>query len=167
MAGNAIPFLVFFLAFIAFVLLGKGYMLNILTGEVTLVKYHYLHNLYSNIFTLVLFLGGVSLVLISLWRAVFKKSRNAIWYAGFGTVAVVMALFFMAGYGNTAFYPSSADLQSSLTLARASSSHFTLKTMMYVSFIIPFVVAYIWYAWSSINRSRITAEEMAGDDHMY
>jgi cytochrome d ubiquinol oxidase subunit II len=78
-----------------------------------------------------------------------------------------MALFFMAGYGGTAFYPSTADLQSSLTLGRASSSLFTLKTMMYVSFIIPLVVAYIWYAWRSINRRRITTEEMGGDDHMY
>ena len=73
----------------------------------------------------------------------------------------------MAGYGETAFYPSSTDPGSSLTLAKASSSYFTLKTMMYVSFIIPFVVAYIWYAWSSINSSRITREELAGDDHTY
>jgi len=78
-----------------------------------------------------------------------------------------MALFFLAGYGETAFYPSSSDPESSLTLARASSSQFTLKTMMYVSFIIPFVVAYIWYAWSSINRNRITTEEMAVEDHTY
>jgi cytochrome d ubiquinol oxidase subunit II len=78
-----------------------------------------------------------------------------------------MALFFLAGYGETAFYPSSADLQSSLTLAKASSSPFTLRTMMYVSFIIPFVVAYIWYAWRSINRKNITAGEMSGEDHMY
>jgi cytochrome d ubiquinol oxidase subunit II len=109
----------------------------------------------------------VVLVLVSLWLAIFKGSRRAIWLAGFGTVPVVMALFFLAGYGETAFYPSSSDLNSSLTLAKASSSQFTLKTMMYVSFIIPFVVAYIWYAWSSINRSRITTEEMAGDGHAY
>ena len=78
-----------------------------------------------------------------------------------------MALFFIAGYGETAFYPSSTDPDSSLTLAKASSSYFTLKTMMYVSFIIPAVVAYIWYAWGSINRRRITTEEMGEDDHMY
>jgi len=73
----------------------------------------------------------------------------------------------MAGYGETAFYPSLTDPDSSLTLARASSSYFTLKTMMYVSFIIPFVVAYIWYAWSSLNRKRIDSEEMTGEEHMY
>ncbi|MBE0679066.1 MAG: cytochrome d ubiquinol oxidase subunit II, partial [Bacteroidales bacterium] len=128
---------------------------------------HYLHNLVGSPMTLILFLAGVVLVLLSLWIGIVKGSRSAIWYAGFGTVAVVMALFFLAGYGETAFYPSSADLQSSLTLAKASSSLFTLRTMMYVSFIIPFVVAYIWYAWRSINRRNITAEEMSGEDHMY
>ncbi len=164
---NAVPFLLFFLAFVAAILLGKGFRADAVTGEVTLVKHHYLNNLLGNIFTLILFLGGVVLVLVSLWMAIIKGSRRAIWFAGSGTVPVVMALFFIAGYGETAFYPSSADLNSSLTLARASSSLFTLKTMMYVSFIIPFVVAYIWYAWSSINRSRITTEEMAGDGHAY
>lgn len=164
---NAVPFLVFFLAFVAAILLGKGFRADAVTGVVTLVKHHYLNNLLGNIFTLILFLGGVVLVLVSLWMAIFKGSRKAIWFAGSGTVPVVMALFFIAGYGETAFYPSSADLNSSLTLARASSSQFTLKTMMYVSFIIPFVVAYIWYAWSSINRSRITTEEMTGDGHAY
>jgi cytochrome d ubiquinol oxidase subunit II len=109
----------------------------------------------------------VILVLISLWLGIFRGSRRAIWYAGFGTVPVVIALFLMAGYGETAFYPSSTDPGSSLTLAKASSSYFTLKTMMYVSFIIPFVVAYIWYAWIAITRSRITREELAGDDHTY
>ena len=164
---NAIPFLVFFLAFVAFILLGKGYRADGVTGEVTLVKYHYLHNLVGSPMTLILFLAGVVLVLLSLWLGIFRGSRNAIWYAGFGTVPVVMALFFLAGYGETSFYPSSADLQSSLTLAKASSSHFTLRTMMYVSFIIPFVLTYIWYAWRSINRRNITAGEMSGEDHMY
>lgn len=164
---NAVPFLVFFLAFVAAILLGKGFRADAVTGEVTLVQYHYLDNLLGNVFTLVLFLGGVVLVLLSLWLAIFRGSRRAIWFAGFGTVPVVMSLFFLAGYGETAFYPSSADLNSSLTLAKASSSRFTLKTMLYVSFIIPFVVAYIWYAWSSINRSRITTEEMTGDGHAY
>lgn len=164
---NAIPFLVFFLAFVAFIMLGEGYRADGMTGEVTLVKYHYLHNLTGSPVTLMLFAGGVVLVLVALWLGIARGSARAIWYAGFGTVPVVMALFFTAGYGESAFYPSSSDMHSSLTLARASSSLFTLKAMMYVSFIIPFVVAYIWYAWRSISRNSITAEEMAGDDHMY
>ncbi len=164
---NAIPFLVFFLAFVASVMLGKGYMADGVTGAVTMAKYHYLHNLTGSPVTLILFAGGVVLVLVALWLGIARGSGRAIWYAGFGTVPVVMALFFVAGYGETAFYPSSSDMQSSLTLARASSSLFTLKAMMYVSFIIPFVVAYIWYAWRSISRSSITAEEMSGEDHIY
>ncbi len=167
MARNAIPFLAFFLAFTACLLLGEGYMADSATGKVTMVKYLYMHNLLSNVFTLILFSGGVILVLVSLWSGIMRHSRKAIWFAGPGTIAVVMALFFMAGYGNTSFYPSSSDLQSSLTLARASSSMFTLKTMMYVSFIIPFVAAYIWYAWRSMNRGLITTEEMDGEDHTY
>lgn len=164
---NAIPFLLFFLSFIALIITGKGYMADSVTGQVSMVRYHYLHNLVSNPFTLILFAGGVVLVLISLWIGIFKNPRKAIWFAGAGTVPVVMALFFMAGYGETAFYPSSADLQSSLTLAKASSSLFTLRVMFYVSFIIPFVAVYIWYAWRAIDRERITPGEMSGDDHMY
>jgi len=164
---NAIPFLVFFLAFVAFILTREGYRADGVTGEVTLVKYHYLHNLVGSPITLILFLAGVVLVLLSLWLGIVRGSRSAIWYAGFGTVPVVMALFFLAGYGETAFYPSSTDLQSSLTLVKASSSHFTLRTMMYVSFIIPVVLAYIWYAWRSMNKADITAEEMSGEDKMY
>lgn len=164
---NAVPFLAFFLAFTACLIFGRGYMADRATGAVSLVKFHYLHNLAGNVATLILFIGGVTLVVLSIWTGILKHSQKAIWFAGPGTIAVVMSLFFMAGYGDTAFYPSSADLQSSLTLAKASSSQFTLKTMMYVSFIIPFVVAYIWYAWKSINRSRITKEEIAGEDHVY
>lgn len=164
---NAIPFLVFFLAFTACLLLGEGFMADSTTGKVTMVKYLYLHNLLSNVFTLILFSGGVVLVLVSLWLGIMRHSRKAIWFSGPGTIAVVMALFMMAGYGNTAFYPSSSDPDSSLTLAKASSSMFTLKTMMYVSFIIPFVIAYIWFAWRSLNRRMITAEEMAAEDHTY
>lgn len=164
---NAIPFLVFFLSFTACLLAGEGFMADSSTGEVTMVKYLYLHNLLSNFITLILFAGGVVLVLVSLWLAIMRHSRKAIWFAGPGTVMVVMALFFMAGYGSTAFYPSSSDLQSSLTLSKASSSLFTLKTMMFVSFIIPFVATYIWFAWRSLNRKMITREEMAGEDHTY
>lgn len=167
MVRNAIPFLVFFLSFTACLLLGKGFMADGSTGEITIVKYLYLHNLLSNAVTLIFFPGGVVLVLVSLWLGIMRHSRKAIWFAGPGTIAVVMALFLMAGYGNTAFYPSSSDPDSSLTLAKASSSMFTLKTMMYVSFIIPFVIAYIWFAWRSLNRRMITAEEMAAEDHTY
>lgn len=167
MMRNSVPFLIFFLAFTAFLVAGDGYRVDSITGEIALVRHHYLHNIMSNIFTLILFTGGVVLVLESLYLGIFRRSQNAIWYAGIGTITVVMALFFIAGYGDTAFYPSSSDLQSSLTLSRASSSLFTLKTMMYVSFIIPFVMLYIWFAWKSLNREKITSSEMEGGEHMY
>ena len=164
---NAIPFLVFFLSFAGFLFAGKGFMVDSATGEVVLVKTHYLNQLLTNLISLILFLGGVLSVLISLYFAIFRNSRRAIWFAGFGTVSVVMALFFMAGYGNSSFYPSTTDLQSSLTLAKASSSQFTLKTMFWVSFIIPFVLLYIWFAWRSLNRDRITEDEMGDGEHVY
>ena len=110
---NSVPFLVFFLAFTGFLLAGKGYMADGATGEISLVKHHYLNVLLSRTGILILFGGGVVLVLLSLYHGLFRNSGKAIWYAGSGTVAVVMALFFLAGFGGSAFYPSSADLQSS------------------------------------------------------
>jgi cytochrome d ubiquinol oxidase subunit II len=92
---------------------------------------------------------------------------KGIWFSGAGTILAVISLFFVAGFNSTSFYPSFFNLQSSLTIRNASSSQFTLKTMMYVSFIIPFVLAYIWYAWKSINNKRITEEEMKSDGHVY
>jgi cytochrome d ubiquinol oxidase subunit II len=164
---NSVPFLVFFLAFTGFLLAGKGYMADGATGEISLVKHHYLNVLLSRAGILILFGGGVVLVLLSLYHGLFRNSGKAIWYAGSGTVAVVMALFFLAGFGGSAFYPSSADLQSSLTLVNASSSMFTLKTMFYISFSIPFILIYIWIAWRALNRKKITAAEMAEAGHKY
>ena len=103
---NSVPFLVFFLAFTGFLLAGKGYMADSATGEISLVKHHYLNVLLSRTGILILFGGGVVLVLLSLYHGLFSNSGKAIWYAGSGTVAVVMALFFLAGFGGSAFYPS-------------------------------------------------------------
>jgi cytochrome bd ubiquinol oxidase subunit II len=164
---NTIPFLLFFLSFVAFLLTGKGFHADAATGTITLVKYFYLHSLLTSPLTLVLLLSGVVLVLTGIYLSIFRHSSRAVWYAGSGTVIVGLALFFLAGYGRSAFYPSITNLQSSLTLARASSSRFTLQTMMYVSFIIPFVLAYIWVAWRAINRNKITEEEMTQGEHTY
>lgn len=164
---NSVPFLVFFLAFTGFLLAGKGYMADNTTGEISLVKHHYLNVLLSRTGILILFAGGVVLVLMSLYHGIFRNSGKAIWYAGSGTVAVVMALFFLAGFGGSAFYPSSTDLQSSLTLVNASSSMFTLKTMFYVSLTIPIILLYCWVAWRAVNRKKITAAEMDEAGHKY
>jgi cytochrome d ubiquinol oxidase subunit II len=116
---------------------------------------------------LVVFLAGVVLVLAGLWKALFRASGSGIWYTGSGTILAVMGLFLIAGFNGTSFYPSSFDLDSSLTIENASSSLFTLKTMMYVSFMVPFVIAYIWYAWKAINDRKITPGEMKTEGHTY
>ena len=117
------------------------------------------------------FLGlkvGVVLVLFGIiYTVVSKRFIAGIWHAGFGVVFVVLALLLVAGYNNTAYYPSTADLQSSLTLANSCSSEFTLRTMFYVSLLVPFVLAYIVYAWRAIEKKKITKDEIQGDDHAY
>ena len=130
-------------------------------------KFKYLQNLTGMPVVLVIFLLGVVAVLYGIGVSVFGKSRKGIWFSGAGTVAAVFALFMIIGFRDTSFYPSSYNLQDSLTIRNASSSQFTLRTMMYVSFLIPFVLAYIWYAWKSITNTRITEKEMDTEEHSY
>lgn len=165
---DAVPFLVFFLAFVIRTLLKDGFAVNPATGEVYMEAYKYLHNFLAMPYLLVLFLVGVVGVLFGIVKTVFSSSyRKGIWAAGAGTVLTVLALFLISGYNNTAYYPSTADLQSSLTLANSCSTEFTLKTMSYVSLIAPFVIAYIFYAWRSIDIRRITEKEIKDDHHAY
>jgi cytochrome d ubiquinol oxidase subunit II len=165
--ANAIPFLVFFLFFVVSLLLSKGFAAEPLTGTITVEKYKYLHNLLQMPVVLILFLAGVVGVLSGIGLTVFRNSSSGIWFSGSGTVLAVFSLFLLAGFNGTSFYPSLYSLQSSLTIRNASSSLFTLKTMMYVSFIIPLVIAYIWYAWKAINNKKITEEEMNSKEHKY
>ena len=164
---NSISFLVFFLFFVIALLLSSGYAVNTENGNVSMEKFKYLHNFIQMPFVLILFLTGVAGVLYGIAATIFKGSLKGIWFTGAGTVLAVFSLLLVAGFNGTSFYPSSYDLQSSLTIWNASSSQFTLKTMMYVSFIIPFVLAYICYAWKSINNKKITEEEMKSDGHVY
>ena len=164
---NSIAFLVFFLFFIITLLASPGFTYEKATATVTLEKFKYLHNLIEMPVVLILFLAGVSGVIFGLSSALFKGSRTGIWYTGTGTILAVISLFLLSGFNDTAFYPSVQDLNSSLTIYKASSSLFTLKTMMYVSFIVPLVIGYIWYAWKSINVRRITGEEMEEEGHIY
>jgi len=164
---NSISFLVFFLFFAVTLLFSQGYAVNDDTGIVSMEKHKYLHNFVQMPFVLILFLAGVSCVLYGIASALFKGSAKGIWFTGTGTVLTVFSLFLIAGFNSTSFYPSSHDLQSSLTIRNASSSQFTLKTMMFVSFIIPLVFAYIWWAWKSINKRKITEEEMNSEPHVY
>ena len=164
---NAIAFLVFFLFFVITLLFSKGFAYDRATGEIILEKLKYLHNLLQMPLVLIIFLAGVAGVLFGINITLYKGSRVGIWYTGSGTVLAVFALLLVAGFNGTAFYPSAYDLKSSLTIENASSSLFTLRTMMYVSFMVPFVIAYIWFAWKSINNKRITEEEMKTEGHLY
>ena len=166
--GNAGLFLVFFLAFVVRTLLAEGYAVNPATGEVYMEPYKYLTNFLEMPWVLAVFLIGVLSVLWGIVRTLWKPGFDkGIWFAGAGTVLTVLALLLTAGYNNTAYYPSTADLQSSLTLANSCSSLFTLRVMAYVSILVPFVLAYIFYAWRSIDRKKIDAEEMQGGGHAY
>jgi cytochrome d ubiquinol oxidase subunit II len=164
---NAISFLVFFLFFLVTLLLSNGLTITNGGAGVVAEDYKFLHNFLDMPVVLLIFLVGVVAVLWGIGITILKGSRNGIWYAGAGTVFTVFALFLVAGFNNSTFYPSASDFRSSLTIFNASSSYFTLKTMMYVSFIIPFVFAYIWYAWKAINKRKITSEEMNEEGPVY
>lgn len=164
---NTVLFLIFFLFFIIALLISTGFAAEKATGTVSMENLKYLHNLIRMPVVLIFFLIGVALVLYGITVSIVRRSIKGIWFTGAGTVFTVLSLFLTAGYNGTAFYPSIFNLQNSLTIRNASSSMFTLKTMTIVSFLIPFVLAYIWYAWKSINNSRITEAEMNSDGHVY
>lgn len=127
----------------------------------------YLNNFLQMPLTLIIFLAGVAGVLTGIYLTVFRKSIMGIWYTGPGTVFAVLALLFIAGFNGTAFYPSVHDPADSLTIYNASSSTFTLKTMMFFSFTVPFIFAYIAYAWNALTNSKITEEELNAAGHKY
>ena len=167
--GNTGLFLIFFLSFVIRTLLAGGYAVNPENGEIFMEPYKYLTNFIEMPVVLVVFLIGVLAVLWGIIRTLWKPAFDkGIWFAGAGTVLTVLALLLVAGYNNTAYYPSTADLQSSLTLANSCSSQFTLRVMAYVSILVPFVLAYIFYAWRSIDRKKIDAKEMQDEGgHAY
>ena len=165
--GAAVPFVVLFVVYLVHLLVKEGYAINA-SGLVYMEPYKYLHNMIEMWGLLVLLVAGVVLVLFGVIYTVLNKHFIAgIWHSGFGVVFVVLSLLLVAGWNNTAYYPSTADLQSSLTLANSCSSEFTLRTMFYVSLLVPFVLAYIFYAWRAIDKKKITKEEIQGDDHAY
>ena len=145
----------------------KGFAYDPDTLVVSMDIYMYLHNFMDNPLLLLMFLIGVVLVLWGVYIDLFKTAGKGIWFSGVGTVLTVFTLFLLAGYSNTCFYPSAFDLQSSLTIRNSSSSEFTLRVMSIVSFLIPFVIAYIWYAWRAINNKKIDNEEMENESHKY
>ena len=163
--GAAVPFVVLFVAFLVRTLVKDGYAYDPTSGVIMIEPYKYLHNFIDMWYLAVVLLAGVALVLYGIIRTVVSKTYICgIWPVGIGTVLTVLALLLSAGWNNTAYYPSNADLQSSLTIANSCSSYFTLSTMAVVSILIPFVLAYIVYAWYSIDKKKLDKQEIATDE---
>lgn len=165
---NAIPFVVFFLTFVIWTFLSDGFAINAETGKIEMQQYKYFFNLIEMPIVGITFLVGVVLVLYGIIASLLSStSRKGIWFAGVGTVLTVLCLFLITGWNNTAFYPSTADLQSSLTIYNASSSPFTLQVMFYVSLIVPFVLGYIFYAWRALEKKKFDSKDLKEDGHVY
>ena len=167
---NAAPFLVFFLVFVSWTLLSEGFAVNPDTKEIFSEPFKYFHNLLQMPIVAILFAVGVILVLIGIIRPItcFVKCHDkGIWISGAGTILTVFSLFLLAGFNNTSYYPSTFDLQSSLTIQNSSSSRYTLTVMSYVSLFVPFVIVYIWYAWRAIDNRKIDLKELEDESHIY
>lgn len=162
---NAVPFVIFFVAFLLSILVSDGWTAGA-DGVITIEPYKYLHNMLAMPVVTALLLAGVVSVLASVVLGYFRSSRKAIWFGGIGTVVTVWMLLLTLGFNGTAYYPSLVDAQSSLTIQNSSSGLFTLKTMTVVSVLVPFVLAYIWYVWREVNKHKIS-QQTANDDHAY
>ena len=163
--GATVPFLILFLAFLIHTLSKDGYAWDPATGAIFMEPYKYLHNLLDMWYLTIVLLIGVVLLLYAIIRTVVSKTYiGGIWPAGIGVVLVVLVLLLFAGWNHTAYYPSTADLQSSLTIANSCSSEFTLSTMAVVSLLIPFVLAYIAYCWYSLDKKKIDKDEITRGD---
>ena len=174
--GAAVPFLIFFIAYFIHLLLKDGFAYND-AGIIFMEPNKYLHNLIDMWYLAIILLIGVVLVLWGIITEVLRGSRifnfqfsifnlGGIWPTGIGTVVTVLCLLLLSAYNHTAYYPSTADLQSSLTMQNSCSSEFTLRTMFYVSLLVPFVLAYIVYAWRAIDKKKLDKEEIK-TDHAY
>lgn len=164
---NTIIFLIFFLFFAVRLLVMDGFSYDPATKIVSMESFKYLHNFLEMPIVLAIFLIGVVSVLSGIFIAIFKKSKKGIWCTGAGTILTVFALLINAGYNHSCFYPSTFDLQSSLTIENASSSHYTLAAMSYVSLLIPFVLAYIYFAWKAMDKKKIDTDELNKEEHSY
>jgi cytochrome d ubiquinol oxidase subunit II len=164
--GAAVPFLLLFVAYLIHLLLKDGFAVDDFE-RIYMEPYKYLNNFIDMWYLTVVLLIGVVLVLFGIGKTILSKTYiGGIWSAGIGTVLTVLALLLCSAWNNTAYYPSTADLQSSLTIQNSCSSEFTLTTMFWVSLLVPFVLAYIVYAWRAIDAKKLDKEELK-TDHAY
>ncbi len=159
----ALPFLLYVLGAL---LLMDGFTVGS-DGVVAMEPYKYLHNLLAMPVVAGLLVAGLVLVVAGVLLTALRTFTGGIWFGGLGTVLVGLAIFFLAGFNNTPFYPSKVDLQSSLTIYNASSSHFTLTAMTYVAFLIPFVLGYICWVWAAMNRRKMSVADVTNNDKAY
>ena len=165
---ETIPFLLFFLAFVINLVLTDGFAVDPQSQVVFMQPFKYFINLTQMPAVGAVLLVGVIAVLMGISKTIFVKGwKKGIWFTGVGTVLTVLALLLCAGWNNTAYYPSLADLQSSLTIHNSCSSPFTLKVMSFVSLLVPFVLAYIYYAWRALDLHKIDSQEMNESHHTY
>lgn len=165
--GAAVPFVILFVAYLVHLLLKEGFAYDPATGIIFMEPFKYLNNFISMWYLLIILLIGVVLVLFGIGKTIVSKDYiGGIWPAGIGTVLTVLALLLCSAWNNTAYYPSTADLQSSLTLQNSCSSEFTLTTMFYVSLLVPFVLAYIVYDWHVIDAKKLDKDDIK-NDHAY
>jgi cytochrome d ubiquinol oxidase subunit II len=164
---NAIPFLVFFLAFVIRLVTKEGFAYDPVTYEVFTEKFKYMHNLLAMPLVLIFLLVGVVAVLYALYQGLFTSKTKGFYFIGAGTVLVVFSLFLIAGMNKTCYYPSIFDLQSSLHIENSSSSEYTLTAMSWVSLFVPVVLTYIYFAWRALTRKKISTEELNEESHVY
>lgn len=165
---DAVAFLIFFLAFIAKIFLASGFAVNPYSGEIYMEPYKYIQNIIDMPLLSLIFIVGVLAVLYGIFRGAFVKSaKDGIWFSGIGAVLTVLALLVSVGFNDTSYYPSSIDIQNSLTLANSCSSEFTLRTMFYVSMFIPVVLIYIFFSWRAMDRKQISSKELDEEEHTY
>jgi cytochrome d ubiquinol oxidase subunit II len=163
---NAGIFVLLFVVYLVHLLTKDGYAWDD-SGLIFIEPYKYLHNAIDMWYLTIVLLIGVVLVLWGIASDLFRDSKCGIWFAGIGTVLTVTPLLLLSAWNHTAYYPSTADLQSSLTLENSCSSYFTLNTMFFVSLLVPFVLAYIVYAWRTMDKKKIDREEIAQDEEAY
>jgi cytochrome d ubiquinol oxidase subunit II len=164
--ANSYVFITATVLWVSNILLLEGHSVNE-DMLVSVEKYKYLHNILEMPLNTGILVIGLSLVIIGIYKGISSASSKAIWYSGVGSIMLVFSIFLLAGFNHTCFYPSTVDIQSSLSIRNASSSHYTLRIMSYVSLMVPFIIAYIWFAWRALNKEKISSASLEKEDHKY